>query len=64
MVGNAEITKDTVQVITESAATHLGRIATILTGAIREIAHEIGEIASDVFEMRDAAGRAREADDD
>jgi hypothetical protein len=59
MVGNAEITKDTVQVITESAATHLGRIATILTGAIREIAHEIGEIASDVFEIRDAAGKAR-----
>ena len=64
MVGNAEITKDTVQVITESAATHLGRIATILTGAIREIAHEIGEIASDVFEMRDAAGKARAAGDD
>jgi hypothetical protein len=64
MVGNAEITKDTVQVITESAATHLGRIATILTGAVREIAQEIGELASDVFEMRDAAGQARAAADD
>jgi hypothetical protein len=63
MVGNAEITKDTVQVITESAVTHLGRIGTILTAAIRDIAHEIGEIASDVFEMRDAADKAR-ADDE
>ena len=63
MVGNAEITKDTVQVITESAATHLGRIANILTAAVRDIAHEIGEIASDVFEMRDAAAKARDGQD-
>ncbi len=47
--------------ITESAATHVGRIATIITGAVREVAHEIGEWATDVFEMRDAAtGRARD----
>ena len=44
--------------LTESAANHVGRIATILTGAVREIAHEVGEWAGDVFEMRDAAGRA------
>jgi hypothetical protein len=53
-----EITKDTVQEITESAATHVGRIATILAGAVREVTHEMGEWASDVFESRDAAGRA------
>jgi hypothetical protein len=61
-VSRLEITKDTVQVVTESAAAHLGRIATIVTGAVREVTHEVGEWASDVFEMRDAAAKAREAD--
>ena len=62
MVGRVEITKDTVQVLTESAATHVGRIATIITGAVREIAHELGEVAADVFEMREAGARAARAE--
>jgi hypothetical protein len=60
MVNRFEVTKDTVQVVTESAATHVGRIATILAGAVREITHELGEWASDVFEIREAAERARD----
>jgi hypothetical protein len=58
MIGKVEIGKDTLQVLTESAASHIGRIATIITGAVREVTHELGEWASDAFEMRDAAGRA------
>jgi hypothetical protein len=58
MVSKVEAAKDTVQVLTESAASHAGRIATIITGAVRDIAHEMGEWASDAFEMREAAGRA------
>ena len=58
MIGKFEIGKDTVQVLTESAASHIGRIAIIITGAVREVTHELGEWASDAFEMRDAAGRA------
>ena len=58
-----EIAKDTVQELTESAATHVGRIATILTGAVREVTHEVGEWASDLFEMREAAGRADQSGD-
>ena len=58
MIGKLEIGKDTLQVLTESAAAHVGRIATIITGAVREVTHELGEWASDAFEMRDAAGRA------
>jgi hypothetical protein len=61
MVGKFEIGKDTIQVLTESAAAHVGRIATIVTGAVREVAHEVGDWVSDAFEMRDAANRA-EAD--
>jgi hypothetical protein len=62
MVGRFEIGKDAAQELAESAATHVGRIATILTGAVREVAHEVGEWASDAFELRDAAARAQ-ADD-
>jgi len=64
MPNRLEIAKDTAQVLTESAASHVGRIATIITGAVREIAHEMGEWATDAFEMREAADRAREADGD
>lgn len=54
-----EIGKDTVQVLTESAATHVGNIATIITGAVRGVARELGEWATDAFEMREAAERAQ-----
>jgi hypothetical protein len=57
-IGRYEIAKDTMQVLTESAATHVGRIAGILSTAVREVAHEVGEWAGDVFEMREAAERA------
>jgi hypothetical protein len=63
MVGRLEAAKDTAQVLTESAAVHVGRIATIITGAVREIAHEMGEWASDAFEMREAAEKASVVDD-
>ena len=58
MVSRGEAAKDTAQVLVESAATHIGRIATIVTSAVREIAHELGELATDAFEMRDAARKA------
>jgi len=61
MVSRFEIGKDTVQELTESAATHVGRIATILAGAVREVTHEVGEWATDMFEMREAADHARAA---
>ena len=62
MVDAAESAKDTVQVLTESAAVHIGRIATIITGAVKEIAREAGDWATEVFEMREAAKKAQ-ADD-
>lgn len=60
MVGDFESKKDTVQVVTESAATHVGNIAAIITGAVRDIARETGDWLSDVIEMREAAQRAKE----
>ena len=52
--------KDTLQVITESAADHVGKIATIITGALHDIAKELGDWMNDVLEMREAAQRDRE----
>ena len=60
MVSEAESAKDTLQVITESAADHVGKIATIITTAIKDIASELGDWMSDVVEMREASQRARE----
>ena len=58
MVSRFEAAKDTAQVLTESAAGDVGRIALIIAGAVREVVHEMGEWATDAFEMRDAANRA------
>ncbi|MDT8915397.1 hypothetical protein [Amycolatopsis sp. PS_44_ISF1] len=59
MVGQFESGKDTVQELTESAATHIGAIATIITGAVRDIARETGSWLTDLIEMREAAGKAQ-----
>jgi len=58
MVTRAEAAKDTAQVVIESTATHVGRIATIITVAVRDVVRELGDLATDAFEMRDAANRA------
>jgi hypothetical protein len=63
MVSEAESTKDTIQVVTESAAEHAGKIATILTTAVRDIARELGDWVSDVIEMREASQKAKKDTD-
>jgi hypothetical protein len=54
-----ETRKDTIQVAVESGATHVGSIVSIVVGAVREVTREVGDWATDVFEIRDAARRAR-----
>ncbi|MGX7731226.1 hypothetical protein ACWPOB_18465 [Rhodococcus sp. 2H158] len=58
MVGRFERNKDTLQELTESAATHVGNIAGIITGAVREVTREVGDWISDGIEMREAARKA------
>jgi hypothetical protein len=58
-LSNLEISKDTLQTAVESGFDHVGKIAAIITGAGRDITREIGEWATDMFEMRDAAARAK-----
>jgi hypothetical protein len=59
MLDDLETRKDTIQVAVESAFHHVGQIAGIIAGAGREVTRELGDWATDVFEMRDAARRAR-----
>ncbi len=54
-----ETRKDTIQVMVESGATHVGGIVGIVVGAVRDVTREVGDWATDVFEIRDAARRAR-----
>lgn len=59
MVSRFESGKDLVQETTGSVAVRVGRIATIITTAIRDVTVEIGDMVTDGLEMRDAAHRAR-----
>lgn len=57
-LSKAEISKDVLQTSVEIAATTVGRVAAIVTGAVRDVAHAVGDGATEVFELRDAARRA------
>lgn len=64
-----ERNKDLAQEVVSSAAEHVGEIAKIITNAVVDVTRQIGEIATDAFEMREAAQRAeqdqaRDADED
>ncbi|NKS74762.1 hypothetical protein GS531_24485 [Rhodococcus hoagii] len=48
------------QELTESAATHVGAIAVIIAGAVRDVTREVGDWITDGIEMREAARKARE----
>lgn len=59
-LSKAEIRKDAVQNTVEAAAGAVGQVATILTGAVRDVAGTLGGFATELFEIRDAARRAAE----
>ncbi|CAM3900283.1 MULTISPECIES: hypothetical protein [Tsukamurella] len=57
-MGKFERRKDLAQEAVESTAIRVGRIATIITTAVADVAREIGDAVSDGLEMRQAAKRA------
>ncbi|MDO9457372.1 hypothetical protein [Nocardioides sp.] len=57
-LSKAEIGKDTIQATAEAAANTVGQVATIITGAVRDVAEAIGGFATEVFEIRDSARKA------
>jgi hypothetical protein len=62
-LSRAEIRKDAVQSTIEAAAGTVGQVATILTGAVKDLAGALGGLATELFEIRDAARRAAEDQD-
>ncbi len=59
-MSKAEIRKDALQDTVEATATAVGTVTTIVTGAVRDIARTLGGLATEVFEIRDSARRARD----
>jgi len=58
-LGKLETHKDVAQAVVESGVDHVGRIMTIIVGAVGDVTSELGGWATDVFELRDAARRAQ-----
>jgi len=59
-ISRNEIRKDAVQDTLDATITAVGRVGGIVTGAVREVANTVGDLASEVFEIRDAARKAKE----
>lgn len=59
-LSSSEIGKDAAQSAVEAAATTVGQVTSIITHAVRDVAGALGGFATEVFEIRDSARRARE----
>ena len=59
-LSTSEISKDAVQSTLESAATTVGQVTSIITHAVKDVAGAMGGLATEVFEIRDSARKARE----
>lgn len=64
-LSKAGIRKDAVQELIESGASTVGQVTSIITTAVRDVAHAIGAFATDAFEIRNGARRAsRQVEDE
>jgi hypothetical protein len=59
-LSSSEIRKDAVQSAVEAAATTVGHVTSIVTHAVKDVAGAMGGFATEVFEIRDSARKARE----
>ena len=59
-LSKAEIRKDALQDTVEATAAAVGTATEIVTTAVRDIAHTIGGLATEIFEIRNAVRRARD----
>jgi hypothetical protein len=62
-LSKGEITKDAVQHTLSAGAETFASVTTILAGAVRDVVNALGGFATEVFEIREAARRAREESD-
>ncbi len=59
-LSSSEIRKDAVQSAVEAAATTVGQVTSIISHAVKDVAGAMGGFATEVFEIRDSARKARE----
>ena len=58
-LSKAEINKDAAQETVQAAAATVGKVMTIITGAIHDVTTAIGGFATDAFEIRDGVRKAK-----
>jgi len=58
-MSSAEIRKDALQDSVEATINAASQVGSVVTGAVRDIALTVGGLATELFEIRDAARRAR-----
>jgi len=63
-ISKNEIRKDAVQDTLTAAAGTVGTVANIVTGAVTDVVKAVGGLATEVFEIRDAARKAAEEHDE
>jgi len=56
-----EIRKDAVQNTVEATVTTVSQVGGIVVGAVKDVVGAVGNLATEVFEIRDAARKAQEA---
>jgi hypothetical protein len=61
-LSRSEIRKDAVQDTVAAAATTVGQVTTIITGAVRDVVGSIGGFATELFEIRESTKRALDDD--
>jgi hypothetical protein len=58
-LSNTEIAKDALQHTVEAGAETVAGVTMIIATAVRDVAKTLGSFATEVFEIRDAARKAR-----
>lgn len=63
-ISRNEIRKDALQDTVEATASAVGQVGGVVTGAVRDVARTLGGLATELFEIRDAARRASDENHD
>ncbi|WP_235737777.1 hypothetical protein [Nocardioides alcanivorans] len=58
-ISSAEIRKDAVQDSVEATINAVSQVGGVVVGAARDVARTVGGLATELFEIQDAARRAR-----
>lgn len=62
-ISSAEIRKDAVQDGVEATVNAVAEVGHVVTGAVRDVARTLGGLATELFEIREAARRAKQEHD-